>query len=140
MTRVKMYCFIIVSLLVLLSCDHPMPKPEEIIGTWKSSDGAILKFEKNNALTVSDLNTKNFDSSENGIFNGSGTWEVSLENNVSPWQVISVYAKNDKTSIGNNLVIERENYITGSGDIKYIFVWIGDPDSENRYIFYKIKP
>lgn len=118
-------------LLLTISCNHPQPSVDEIVGSWISRDGAELKFYSNGKVLFNAVPLIHFEQKRN--YYGLGTWEFFDNKSVSPWKTVNLYHKHLEAQI----FVERENFITGSGKIDYIFYWDGDPDSDIRIKFYK---
>jgi|GEM_PF-4575480 len=131
-------CLFLLSLIVV-SCNHPKPSIKEIIGVWKSDEGATIEFMDNGKLSIQRVQGNILGNRKGSYVSGVGSWKINNSESVSPWWMVDFTIKNHKTNYNSQFIIERKNHITGGDSIEYIFIWIGDPDDENRYKFYKIK-
>lgn len=143
-TKLK-YLFILITSVILYSCGNPEPMRTDFIGTWKSSDGAIIKLYKNDECEISNLNYKNIYSFDNtpSILNCKGIWKFI---NVNDEPVVDItYEKGGNYKYKGQIRPNISGFhlsISGQGLLENqppwkLFVFIGDPDNMNKYEFIK---
>ncbi len=131
--------FIIVA--VFQGCSIPVPTREEIIGTWRSSDGAMFEFRKDGSFTGQSLPGEKIfspsDEFKNIKFNESGKWDIKYLHD--RWVVNLRFDKSPSLKKGydTRILISGSNGILENKPPWHLFAWIGDPDNGNRYKFEK---
>lgn len=134
----------LVSLIIALlqGCSSLTPTREEIIGTWKCSDGALFNFRENGSFAGQSLTGENIFSSSNEFrgkkFNESGKWDIKYWND--RWVVDLRFDKSPSLKKGyeTRILIAGSNGILENKPPWYLFAWIGDPDNGDRYKFEKV--
>ena len=131
---------IALGLLVVQSCSVADPKQEDVLGTWKTDDGAMFTFNSDGTFSSENLSgEKMFERKEyyGKTYNESGTWE--LKNQSGKWRVhLNFYKVGDsKGGVGSQLNIAGEKGIASNKPPWYLFKYVGDPDDGMMYEFRK---
>ena len=130
-------------LVALTSCSNPQPGKQEIVGVWRSVDGATLKLTAHDSVLVTGYPLRVSNPSFKGILNGSGTWKSIKDPNARWWSVeLSITSfeflpEAQSNKIGIELYVVRSGGAGNGSDIENLFIWKGDPDSDDRYEFVK---
>nr|WP_315203941.1 hypothetical protein [uncultured Flavobacterium sp.] len=129
-------------------------KREDLIGTWKSSDGSIIELKKDGSYIAKAINYNIFYPNkelEKKTFDFTGNWKIinnseqdnKLELNSNA--TFSDYGINDTYTIDGKVRSHKIGLsfeISGEGIFEnkppyYLFNWLGDPDDMNKYKFIK---
>lgn len=130
-------------LATLTSCSNPQPGKQEIVGTWRSVDGATLKLTANDSVLVTGYPLSVSNPSFKGFLNGSGTWKSIKDPNARWWSIeLSITSSEfipeaQSNKIGIELYVVRNGSVGNGPNIENLFIWKGDPDADNRYEFVK---
>jgi len=132
-------CFFVI---LFVGCTHPKPSKEEIIGTWVSSDGAIIVFKQNAKAAVIDF-PLDIQDIKKGVINGDARWIIENRKSITPfWGIdisISSNLSSDKEKGTRELLLVSRSGLGGSDSkITSLFLWIGDPDLDERYEFHRL--
>lgn len=121
------------------SCNTPKLTQDDIIGSWKSSEGALLVLNQDGTFTGKFIPAEfGFfppDSFRNIKFNGSGKW--ALKKGASNWEVNMNFDKVtgiDKNGCSFPLLVAGENGLLDNKPPWYLFVWY-DEEGGARYKF-----
>ena len=126
--------------LLLQACGGKEPTKQDVIGTWKSIDGAIFILKKDGTFTEKSFPIEFVFQLQPGFkdvrFDGSGKWELKKEN--SYWEVYLDFEQvsNEKCRSAFPLLISGENGILENKPPWYLFVWKGE-EGGDRYKFIK---
>lgn len=142
-TKLK-YLLIILLSNILYSCGSSKPKQTDFIGTWKSSDNASIKLNKNGTCILKGVDyykISSFPKNKNRELNVIGTWqftenaESGIIDNIDNGITI-IYNLPDRTK-GEILLYISGRGINGNSPPWNLFIWDGDPDEMLKYDFVK---
>jgi hypothetical protein len=139
-------------LLLIQGCTTTFQR-SDFIGTWKSTDGAIIKLLKNGTFEVKHLNIHNFYPNEAGkdkIIGFNGTWDLiesggtySLQlrskSRYSYFGINNTYREDGVVyshRIAITLDVDKGGFASNRSSV-YLFTWVGDPDDLSMYKFTK---
>jgi hypothetical protein len=140
-------------LLLFQNCSNPELRREDFVGTWKSNDGAVIELREDGSYSAKRINYYNYFSEvkyENKRFDFDGRWKILDHKKLKQLELQSDVTFKD-LGINSTYMIDGRVYshnigitfeISGQGLLEdtppwYLFVWIGDPDSVNKYRFEK---
>lgn len=141
-------------LFFLIGCSNNQPKEKDFVGVWKSNDGAKIELYKNGTFKAKNIYYYNYDQNKkfkNKKFNFDGVWKLNFENkqgvklDINSTKKFSDYGIVYTYIIDDNIFSHKLNMsfeIKGHGVLENklpweLFVWIGDPDNMNKYVFLK---
>lgn len=108
----------------------PDVSPEKIVGTWRSADGAELRFTADSQCDVQRIPASLVTIRKDGVLSGKCTWEIGGES--GRHRVVDVHVQRwEDGSNGANIPVLIET----SGGPMRLFLDLGDPDSGERYEF-----
>ena len=143
MKRINIGYHIFFITLLFISCTHPEPLQEELIGSWTNSDGARIIFNKKHNITIENFPI-NVEVTNEGIVSGYGKWTVGKSKSISPFWIVEIdftinkkNVQSNKKGILRSLLVSRSGLRGSSSEITSLFIWKGDPDEDYRYEFYK---
>ncbi len=121
-------------------------KDDYFVGTWQSEDNAKIILNKNGKGELFNFNYENVNSIANkdSILNGACEWKFEQINGSSNQVVITYYDggtiqyldKIVQTNLKINFQIEGTG-LFGNKPPWNLYVFIGDPDDLNKYLFTK---
>lgn len=141
-------------IFTLLGCKEVKIETMDFVGSWKADDGAIITLNKDGSYTAKNVNYYNYfpsKSIENKRLNFHGTWNLGSRkngDNIIELESDNTYADNgvERTYLMNGKEFSHKLGmtldITGQGVLGNeppwnLYVFIGDPDEMNKYIFVK---
>jgi hypothetical protein len=139
MKRTIIKLFIMLSFL-LQGCEGQKPAREDIVGKWKSPDGAVFEFDKDGSFIAKSFPAEvvfHLDRQFTNIrFDGSGKWV--LRKGDTHWEIYLDFQQvsNKECKSVFPLLISGENGTLENKPPWYLFVWKGEEGGE-RYIFKK---
>ena len=122
----------------MLSCNSPKITDNDIIGVWIADDNAVFEIKNDNTLIFSNVSNKMFGSVLKNInrnFSGSGTWKLTQMKGECIIET-SLHTDSLKGGFSTRFDITGTNWL-GNKPPWYLFTFIGDPDNNERYSFYK---
>jgi len=125
--------------ILLQACGGKEPTQNDVVGKWKSANGAEFVFNEDGTFTAKQIPTEfgymPSDSLQNMKFDGSGKWKFKKEN--AYWEA---YVDFDTVNVNKTctfpLLIAGENGVLDNKPPWYLFVWKGEEGGE-RYKFSK---
>lgn len=142
-TKLK-YLLITLLTIILYSCGETKPKQSDFIGTWKSSDNAYIKLNKNGTCILKGVDhykISSFPKNKNRELNAEGTWqftenvESGILDNID--NGITMKYNLPEGTKGEILFYISGQGINGNNPPWNIFIWEGDPDEMLKYEFEK---
>lgn len=133
---------IIIGSFFLLSCSLPKITDEDIFGMWIANDSAVFEFKDDSTFVYQNVSAiKMFYSSSeyaNQNFSGSGTWELEQQQRKCIVRLSFDKSPHFHLSGGYSCYfdISGSNWL-GNKPPWHLFTWIGDPDNNERYSFFK---
>jgi len=127
---------------IFQGCTGFNPTKNEIIGIWKSSDGAILEFKKDGTFAGQSLPGEKifFNSSEfrDKRFNESGKWDVKKWQD--QWVVTLSFNRSPtlKKGYDTRILISGSNGVLENKPPWYLFQWV-EEEGGQRYKFERSK-
>lgn len=120
---------LMITLFSFLGCGEKM-KDEDFVGVWKAQDGAIVKLERNGVVIIKGINMAMILSNENKFADITGEWKLTTDLNGN--QVVEI--NTDKYNF--SFFISGQG-VFGNKPPWSLYVFIGDPDELNKYLFTK---
>lgn len=129
--------------ILLQACGGKEPTQNDVIGTWKSSDGATFIFNNDGTFIGESLPAEYFtfytskSEVEGKKINGTGKWK--LEKGKGAFQEVSLdFRKIDNKDLHGlyQILIAGENGVLDNKPPWYLFEWKGEEGGE-RYKFLK---
>lgn len=134
---------IFILMLTFVSCSAPIPDENQIVGIWKGKERAIIHLNPNHTAQIINYPLNLNNSSFTGLINGSGSWKLTKSKS-DHWWSLEILIKSDRqikelqsNNIAIELLISRTGLIGTGSEVKSLFTFIGDPDSNVRYEFNK---
>jgi hypothetical protein len=143
--KLKYLLIILLSSILLCSCDSNKPKQTDFIGTWKSSDNAFIKLNKNGTCILKGVDyykISRFPINKNRELNVEGIWqftenaESGIIDNID--NGITIIYNLPESTKGEILFYISGQGINGNNPPWNLFIWDGDPDEMLKYEFVKI--
>lgn len=123
---------------MLQGCSGVDPKREDVLGEWRSFEGAVLELKSDGSFTGRELPGRifwNIQMNEKK-FEGRGTWEI--KRGQSLWEVQLNFSKTSldgmEDGFGTQILISGTNGILENKPPWYLFQWI-EEEGGQRYKF-----
>jgi hypothetical protein len=139
MNRTIIKLFTILSFL-LQACSSKKPIQDDIVGRWKTSDGAGFQFNKDGSFTAKSFPAEavfHLDSQFTNVkFDGSGKWMLGKGD--GQWEVYLDFQQvsNNKCKSSFPLLIAGKKGVLDNKPPWYLFVW-KEEEGGDRYEFAK---
>lgn len=126
--------------LIVMGCNGSEPTKNDIIGTWRNKEGAVLEFHIDSTFRGSGLPDAHFGVSQEDAwsnFSGAGTWSIQVGQQFSE---VNLNFKEKNGSVGS---FNYQVLVSGSGTFEnktpwYLFLWEYNDVGGARYKFFKV--
>ncbi len=141
-------------LLMIFNCCGKGFQREEFVGIWKSKDGAVIELKRDGTYIAKKINFNILYPKEQFIKempNNTGNWKINKSSDNIDCIVLNSNNTYGDYNIDNTYTIDgakRSHKIILSFEISNegmfaskpsykLFLWVGDPDDMNKYVFFK---
>lgn len=137
--------FFFIIFVAFLTCCSKKHNHIDFVGIWKSTDGASIKLNKDGTCYLNELN-QNYLMSGNFKVNKKittiGRWELIedsdqdkiIEGNTENIRIIyELIDRKGKGKVAFNIIKD----VFFENKAPSIYIWIGDPDNNDKYLFEK---
>jgi len=136
------FLYIIAFPVLFSSCASKVPTGKDLIGIWKSKDGARFELKSDFSFIATNIPIVYYllnGEKKYGVnfFSGIGKWKI--QNGQTHWEIDITFTTSSvgESRFGNQLLISGGGLLERSKPYKNIFIQVGDPDSNERYEFKK---
>jgi len=138
---IKKVILICVIVSFLHACTNSSaPTKQEIIGTWISEQGAVLKFEADGSFIGENLPPEIINETSLENFDASGKWSIEASRkswDQQPWHVSLSFTDTPTDYISaTSLIISGSNLMENAPPWRNLFFWV-DEEGGERYEFKK---
>ncbi|TKG87902.1 hypothetical protein EYV94_27810 [Puteibacter caeruleilacunae] len=127
-------------IVLFTTCSSDIPTNVDIVGIWKTKDGALIEFIKGGTFSTQNLSGNKFFPYEKAYkgksFHEKGKWEIKKDQ--GRWIIILYFNKSKKLPKGyiTDIIIAGSKGILENQPPWYLFVW-EEEEGGPRYRFTK---